>query len=487
MISIPRNWIIAAIIIHIIAAWFSIGHYHDDEYHQILAFAAAKLGLLDTSELRWEYAAQLRSGFQPFIAYITKIPLTTLGIDSPFLHAFLLRLISGFLSLSAILLLIKSIASEIKNSAILKWGAFFLLFLWLQVFINIRFSSEGWATSLFLIGFSLYRLNTSQNKNIFFLIGLFFGFAFLSRYQVGLMLLGLGLWMIFIKKEIFLNLLPIFAGGLLALLIGFCCDWWLYDQPVFTAWNYLNTNLLQGRVEAFTHEAWWYYIYYSAVQILPPLTLGLPIVVLIFWVIFYKHPVTWVTVPFVLFHHLIGHKEMRFLFPVLPFAPVMFAFILDKYIYKNPINWSGLFFKTGRFLFYISIIINTVLLILVLFLPASKEAAMWQKCLSNINQDNNTVVITYDIGELNLHFYNEHKLKLISIDESSSLDEITQQYKKNTLFLATRRKSHLKKLSSSKLHYQLACQITPDWLTYFNFNNWTSRASLWRLWKIKVE
>ena len=39
-----KHWFTAAFLIYLVAAWFSVGHYHDDEYYQILDFAAYKLG-----------------------------------------------------------------------------------------------------------------------------------------------------------------------------------------------------------------------------------------------------------------------------------------------------------------------------------------------------------------------------------------------------------------------------------------------------------
>ena len=39
-----KNWFFFAFLIYSVVAWFSVGHYHDDEYYQILDFDAYKLG-----------------------------------------------------------------------------------------------------------------------------------------------------------------------------------------------------------------------------------------------------------------------------------------------------------------------------------------------------------------------------------------------------------------------------------------------------------
>jgi phosphatidylinositol glycan class B len=486
MINIPKNWLIFALLIHIIAAWYSVGHYHDDEYHQILAFTSSKIGLADSTELRWEYQDELRSGFQPFFAYTIVKPLSYLGIDSTFIHAFILRLISSLISIAALIYFIQAISPEIRDARIRKIGVYYLLFLWLQVFVNVRFSSEGWAESLFILGFSIYLINTRRTNNLNLLIGFIFGLAFLSRYQTGLMLAGFGLWMICIRREKLEPLFTIIAGGIIALAFGVYCDYWLYNKFVLTTWNYLSVNLLEGRVEAFTHEPWWYYIYYSSVQILPPITLLLPAIVISFWIIFRKHPITWITIPFILFHNYIGHKEMRFLFPVLGFAPIMFALVSDKIITLDLLKRNLSIIKFIKFIFFTSLIINTVLLILVMFLPASKEVVMWEKCLSHITEPSNSVIIlTPDIGELSLNFYNTQKIELASTETTNSIGDLITENKQKTVYFAARKMKHLDKLEKEGISSNLECQIVPNWLMSLNINNWTSRASLWRLWKIK--
>ena len=85
MKSLPKYWLITAILLHLLAAWFSVGHYHDNEYAQILNFATSKIGMDMQSELMWEFKTGVRSGFQPFIAYLLSKVTTFIGIDSPFI------------------------------------------------------------------------------------------------------------------------------------------------------------------------------------------------------------------------------------------------------------------------------------------------------------------------------------------------------------------------------------------------------------------
>lgn len=50
-----------------------------------------------------------------------------------------------------------------------------------------------------------------------------------------------------------------------------------------------------------------------------------------------KHVITWVMLPFIVGHLLVGHKELRFLIPLLSFMPFV---ILDSLqILAEKYNW----------------------------------------------------------------------------------------------------------------------------------------------------
>ncbi len=494
MTSLPKYWLVAAIIIHLLAAWFSVGHYHDDEYAQILNFATSKMGMDMQSELMWEFKAGVRSGFQPFIAFMLSKATSFAGIDSPFILAFIYRLISAAISLIATVVFIQSIANDISSKKVFKWTAFFLLFSWILVFTNVRFSSEGWACSFFLLALGLYRYPSPASIKRFLLVGFFFGLAFLARYQVGFMLFGFGLWMVFINKQKPLNIFIILLAGSLTLILGAGFDWWLYGEPTVSSWNYFKNHLsgLSGAgISSALPEPWWFYIHYAAVQLIPPLTLLLPIAVVAFWLFFPLHPITWLTVPFVLFHSYFGHKEMRYLFPVLPFAPVMFAMACLKADEKFKLLKRNFFKYLWPIIFWFSISVNVLLVILTLSLPASKEVALWQNCLTPLSTENEAVLMVLDQdgsysdpAELNMDFYNTNKLKIISVKDENQIKEILKQYPDRQMLYASRKRNRSQELESAGLSHELICQALPDWILKININNWTSRTSMWRIWSI---
>ncbi|HIF50423.1 MAG TPA: hypothetical protein EYQ42_02620 [Thiotrichaceae bacterium] len=489
---IPKNWLIFAVFIYLLAAWSSVGHYHDDEYYQILDFTALKLGFEMQNAVMWEYEAGVRSGLQPLIAFLVVKAMMSIDITSPFLWAFCLRLISLMVSLVSIIVFIQAIKDQIKSDTIFRWTVFFLLYSWLFIFLNVRFSSESWALSLFILAYGIYFSQDSLNDKKCFYVGLVLGFAFLARYQMGFLLLGFVCWMLFQRHEKLRNLLIIVTGGVTALILGVAIDYWLYGTFTLSGWNYFEWHILKGSLDNIVHEPWWYYSYYSAVQLIPPITLLLPIVVLIFWMLFPRHPITWSVLPFVLFHHYFGHKEMRYLFPVLPFAPVMFAMVLEKLIYRFRFLETNKFIYPWKIIIGVSVFLNTILIVLVLTLPASKEVALWQNCLSRNLSVDTSVLLVYDpdgssssTGELELDFYNKDNIPVISVSNESEIADKIIELPDKQLFYASRKKNREKDLSAAEISHKLVCQALPNWLLKININDWTSRTSMWRIWSVK--
>ena len=300
-----KYWFVGAFLVYFIAAWFSVGHYHDDEYYQILDFAAYKLGFQMQNSLMWEHESAVRSGLQPFIAFIVAKLSMFANVTSPFIWAFYLRLLTLIVSFLALFAFFKVIKEENSVDRYFPWVLFFLLFSWIQIFVNIRFSSEGWSSSLFLLSYAIYFSNQSSYVKKYFFVGLFLGLAFLFRFQTGFLILGLGLWIIFHRKETIREYIILSLGFMCAILLGLIVDYWFYEKFTISFLNYFSWHIIDGSIDHIV-EPWWFYIYYSMVQLVPPITFLVPFTILIFWFLFPRHPITWITIPFILFHHYFG-------------------------------------------------------------------------------------------------------------------------------------------------------------------------------------
>ena len=119
----------SALIVFILTAYFSVGHYHADEYFQILEYAQYKLGSIDANELPWEFHEKMRSSIQPWIAYLTIKGLNFIQVYNPFTIIAILRVFSAIFLWLVISGFNKVICEKYfpakKWSALFYFGSFF--------------------------------------------------------------------------------------------------------------------------------------------------------------------------------------------------------------------------------------------------------------------------------------------------------------------------------------------------------------------------
>ncbi len=375
----------------LITAHYSLGFYQSDEHFQILEFAALKLGLTEVAALPWEYEAKMRPALQPLIAFgVHKF----LG-GNPWTVSFALRGLTALFYWFLVWGLARYVAKSFPER-LLPLLFFFFFLHYAALYSGVRFSSESWSGLSVALAYLCYvRLNGiswamqpadlaafASAKNSAALstrywalaylgIGFLFGLSFLFRYQVGLLLLGFGLWLLFVKKETLLRLGLLLLGGSLALTLGVLADHWLYGEWVFAPWNYLRVNVLQGKAAEFGSEPWWYYFSAVFTRGIPPLSIVYILLPLFFFYRYPKHPITWMWIPFLLAHFYLERKDVRFLFPLLPLLPLLVF---------NPITtaWlqDQLFAQKNRFVrssLKILVFINLLVLLAIMFKPAVTE------------------------------------------------------------------------------------------------------------------
>jgi phosphatidylinositol glycan class B len=489
-----RKLIVIGIVIHIITAIFSVGYYHVDEHFQILEFTSIKLGLAGEEQLPWEYQAQLRPAIQPAFAYILIKIMNFVALDNPFFHATLLRIISVLLSLYCVFLLIVSLNPEIKSDFLKKWFIFLSLMIWFLPYLHVRFSSENWSGIFFWIGFSLLYMKNGKKqysdivyRKLFF-AGLILGLSFVLRYQMGLSIGALVLWFIFIKKENWSNLFLLISGVILFIFVGILIDYWYYGEWTLTAWKYFKVNLLEGKTSDFGIEPWWFYIEEIVLKGVPPFSIMIILSVILVWIKYPKHAVTWIMIPYIAVHSLIGHKELRFLFPLANILP--FMIVLSFQIIKEDqrfLKLKTLIKSLKKPIFLLFIVMNSVLLVVICVKPADMHIYLYQY-VYNTYDPVKTEIISVGRGPYSravpVNFY---KKKEFQIKTFNSEQEI-YNYIINTdkiLLYATKKSDldqNMKSFNCTKVYQNL-----PPGVKYYNINNWVERTPFWTLYECKGE
>lgn len=463
----------------LLAAVFSKGFHHWDEHFQILEFAGWKLGLSPAADLPWEFESKLRPALQPLVVVALYKCLALFGTPDPFILTLLLRLGAAALSFASITLLV---CGQLRSEAIMgdpnlrAWYLFLSYFLWFGVYNAVRFSSEGLSASLFLLGFVM--VVHGENKvpwSRYLIAGLLLGLAFVVRYQVGFMVGGLLLWAYLQDRKPLTHLLWAAMGILLATGIGILADRWFYGEWTLTLWTYFHENIVAGRAASFSTEPWWEYFAQVLERAVPPFSLLYLLPPLLLFVLRPKHVLTWTVLPFLLVHMIIGHKELRFLFPMLCLLPLLVihgaAVIRDRW-WPQMLASRGVHIAAKVFL-----VIHVPLLLVTMFKPADGEIGLYR----TVYVEYRTPITLYFEGEHPYHRVEEinfYRRPGLSIAPWNGSDEGIDA---RCLFVG--RGALPEELRGWKATVKYT--TFPDRVKHFNVGGWVERSNRWTVWELE--
>lgn len=466
------------LILLITASVFSVGFHHFDEHFQILEFAGLKLDMTSPANLPWEYHHRMRSAVQPGIAVLISRILSALSLDSPFLTAFVLRFLSALLAFTCMWLLYKAYRDSFDDAVLKRWFLVLSFLLWLSIFNGVRYSSENWSGIFFAIAFSVYFLSHHRKTFLYVIIGALLGGVFILRFQSALLAIGFLAWMICIRKEKLRNIGVIFIGVAAVISMGILIDRWFYGEWTLTAWNYFNRNIIQGRVSSFGVSPWWWYIKSFSIKGIPPLSILIILSIpLLAW---YrpKNPVLWSVLPFLCVHFFIGHKELRFLMPLVYLCPVLLVSAFEVIQKQYMQNFTAR--KPVRVFAVITLAVNLACVAAVVFRPADNQISLYEKIYS----DYSNPAVLFCVGEnpyhrvLDIYFYKRKNLAVRVVQSAESIE----LYPERTNLVVVKNKDLLLNYGDrAKLVYA----SYPDWVYKFNFNNWIGRSKIWRLYEIE--
>lgn len=371
-----------------LTAWNAAGYHQGDEHFQVLEFAASKAGTVAAADLPWEFGEQMRPGLQPLMAYGMYRFLGLFGEVNPFFMAFVLRLLSAALFLHVCRAIFKRYGRAFRDLTNRRWFGLMLLFTWCNIYAGVRFSSESWSGAMFVLGFLAYPLPLSSynlarprvpgpgSGALAFLAGIYFGLSFEFRYQLALAVVGFVLWLLFVGKPNWKHLFLLVIGGVCVLGLGSLADYWLYGDWVIAPWNYLSQNLIEGKAAGFGTKPWYGYIEYIFERGIPPISIIYLLAIAYFCIRYYKDPITWSFLLFFIAHSALSRKDIRFLFPMLPFLPIALTVLM-----RDIRNRKGdRAFKKGwrSWVFGLMITLNCGLLITVMFRSMNSNMALME-------------------------------------------------------------------------------------------------------------
>ncbi len=397
-----------AIIIYSIAAFFSVGYFHEDEHYQIIEFAGILNGKNGPDDLTWEYKEKIRSAIQPALAYWIFEGCDVLRISNPYTKAFILRLMTGLFALCAIFYFSESCRKIVPKEY---WKHFLVLtyFLWFLPFLNVRFSSETYSGIFLLLAVSFVIREYNKHAS-YLIIGGLLGLSFLFRFQIAFAVLGLILWLLIVRKERIAKIALLTVAFFFVFIIGIAIDSWFYGELTITLKNYFVTNLIEGKAASYGTSPWYYYFFLVFRYSFFPLGTVILMSFLVVVMKRFKSLVVWIVLPFFLGHSLISHKEFRFLFPLVNFVPILIIMSFDAVSIPK---WNSLSRNLIRTFIILVFSINVLCLVIVCIKPAGIGPTKITERISQINNKVRLEIVyapncnPYSPWGLTTNFYNE--------------------------------------------------------------------------------
>jgi phosphatidylinositol glycan class B len=374
-----RLYLVYALLATVIAgitSWTNFGHLCGDEYSQILEFAAWKMGIVNYADLRlWEFESQMRPSIQIWMVVGVFRFLQLFGTAAdPFVASYLLNLSGGLLSVVSILVFTGAFIPRI-NPKYRDWFVLLSLFSWLVLYTNTHFNSENISGHLLLLAVGLlYGRVHRPGIPVIIASGLLLGLSFSCRFQVGFAIAGLLAWFFLTARSSgMVGRWVLLCASLLAsvLVFGAVADYFFYGNFVIAPFNYYVQNIATGKMDRLFGTAPWY-AYVPLVCMYLPFGPAYVVATINHLIRHRKDILTFIIAPFVLFHFMVGHKEVRFLLPLLGFMPVVVMTALDDLLRKRPLPEKKLCLAIR-----IAWIINLAACLSLLF-PSATEIGGWK-------------------------------------------------------------------------------------------------------------
>ncbi len=495
------KWAAVSLLLISVAAWFSYGFYHLDEYYQILEFTSFKLGKTPAAELAWEYHRQSRPWMQPAIYFGIAKAAMLVGIESPFKLALLFRAFDGLCCWGAVVSLMLVANVFFRERQQRRAAVMVLALMWLIPYLAVRTSCESLSCDFLSLGLAALvfgSLAEGERRRFpwptLLISGFCLGLAFEFRYQTAFAAAGIMGWVLFVASENrrrgLVNCAALCGGIAAAVALGTLVDCWGYGQWAFAPWNYFRTQLLEGMAARSGTMPVTAYLRLMNGSALAPLSLAITAAMFITWVRHPRHIITWATLPFFVAHSLVGHKEVRYLFPMTLIGTFFLVLAVMPRDGRQPAILRWIWERRGSWGAKILYAMNFVALALVCF-KVSPSSVVIQKYIYDHYPEGCQLYVLgekspYENVTYNMFFYRPKNLTITQLADRGELDALLQTRPSHFL-LVTDRQSTPVGQDSLVPQAETVYRTYPQWLEAYNYFNWQRRSEFFRLAKVNVE
>jgi phosphatidylinositol glycan class B len=486
------------------AAVFSNGFYHPDEFYQTLEFASFKLGITPQDQMMWEFSERIRPWLQPGMYVALARAGHGLGITSPFDLWLVFRVLSGLMGLVGTWLILLGLERRCFTRPYAPTIGWVYAWLWFLPYVYVRTSSEslGGSTMMMALGLCMAahppadaseggpKANPRTHRaGWMFAMGTLLGLAVQFRYQQACMVLGFLAWGLTFGKFPLKSFIWLGLGILGVTALGLATDRWGYGAWTLTPWNYLRVNLLEGRANQFGVDPPWAYMYLIARNPLGPLAWIVLGAAVCFWIRYPRHVLTWSSLPLLIVHSFIGHKEDRFLFPLAMYAPVFLVMGLGPRLMHTLPNrrlsaltqwvWRRRRSPVAKGVYAV----NFAALGFVTFINTRPDLAVQAYLYKQVPKGEPVYTLRsspYNHGYRFAHFTRRKNGPMVEVDGYATLEEMLRI--SGGLFFTDRNLEIPEEQEVLRTACTMIYRGMPSYMRYVDFNGWVKRVPYYQLY-----
>ncbi len=316
-------------------AFTSLGAVHPDEIFQSMEMAHRLA--FGRGYVFWEFKEGLRSWIMPGLFAAVYRVLFFFGMDNGYSLNVGVKIFSGTLHPLALVfcfLLLRKYLDRARAFLYMVPAAVF----YYSVFISLRTLGET-MTIPFMIGavFFADRYFESVNRRDMIITGALAGMSFWFRFQSLSFVGGLGLAVLIYSRRRVTDAAWFSIGAVAAITVQGVVDLAAWGGFPASFFNYMNYNFIHDQAAAVqgVKPVWWYVPELLRV-FTPPVLIAAALYAC--YAVLGKRQILLV-LPFLIFfaiHTITGHKDFRFIFPVVFVVPLLVSLALEKMICRAP-------------------------------------------------------------------------------------------------------------------------------------------------------
>jgi phosphatidylinositol glycan class B len=275
---------------------------------------------------------------------------------------------------------------------------------------------------------------------------------------------------VFIAREEKVFLIKVSLSFLMIVGLGIIIDSFFYGEFVFTQFNYVYENIVNNKSQNYGFSPWYFYL--EKIITFPTLIVGVPLMIALFTfcILKPKNLFVWITFFFILIHSLAGHKEERFLFPLIYYIPFVLAFFYERFFSKSKFHVISIIF----------LIIFSLINISLTVLVSTKGTGRGRLVIAKYLHDNfsskdmdlillkNSFLFEDPNGALIMNFYLQKNLNILYVNnicEMSALIKKSQNEVALVLTLGDLKKNACLNLENVVLLKE-SLPIKKEWISY---------------------